>query len=138
MLKLGFWVLLMVAVVGSAYQVMPIYYNNIKVENTFEGVVANLTDSPIDKTKARLSRLLDSQNVDLSALPEEFFENLVINKEEGRLSISSEYHIVVWLLGEPTSIDPDGEYLESDVEFMDKLRLKARLDLDFAPSRITP
>ncbi|OIP99856.1 MAG: hypothetical protein AUK35_05805 [Zetaproteobacteria bacterium CG2_30_46_52] len=138
MFKLFFWVALIGSIVFVSAQVIPVKYNNMTIENVFEGAVSNLNTEPVAQVLPRLRVLLSRQNVDLKALPEEFFENLTVTKEDDKLTISSEYHVTIWLLGKPTSIDPDSEYLESDVEPMDKLRLKARLDFDFLPTRVTP
>lgn len=138
MFKFFFWIALIGAAVVTAAQVIPVQYNNMKVENVFEGAVSNLNTSSTDKIASRLPSLLRSQSVDIKALPEEFFEHLSITKDGNKLTISSKYHVVLWLLGEPTSVDINSDYQASELEMMDKIRLKARLDFDFSPMRVTP
>ena len=136
MFKLFFWVVLIGGGVFVGGQVMPVYYNNMKIDNVFKGAVqdASLAES---KVKGIIAKQLRVQSIDLEALPEDFFENISINKEDEKLQVGAEYHITLWLLGEPT-VDPESEYLESEVEPMDKLKLRARLDFDFSPYQETP
>ncbi len=138
MLKLLFWLGLIGGGVFVGGQVLPVYYNNMKIENIFAGVSQNMAASPEEDIKGRINELFRIQSVDVKALPEEFFDNLRIDKNGGKIQVSTEYHIVLWLLGKPQSVDPDEKYLESEVAPMDKLRLRARMDFDFAPSEETP
>jgi len=138
MLKWGFLLGLIAAGVFVGGQVIPVYYNNMKIENVFEGVTTSLADQNVSKVKGRMFELLDIQNIDRKSLPKTFFENLEVTKDEGKLQVGSTYHIRLWLLGEPKSVNPDQDYKESDVKGMDKLRLKLRMDFDFAPFAETP
>jgi len=135
MFKLTFWVALIGGIVLVAGQVIPAHYNNMKVENVFEGVAKSMANSSEADIRKRMNELLKSQSVDLKALPKSFFDNLYIEKEDGKLYVGTEYHLVLWILGKPTSVDPDEEYSESDVKGMDKIRMKARMDFDFAPQK---
>jgi len=134
MFKWIFWLGLIGGGVFVGGQVIPVFYNNLKIENIFEGVANGLADEPEDRIEDRMNELFRLQTVDLTVLPEEFFENLSITKENGKLEISTEYHITLWLLDKPRSVDPDSDYQATDVKGLDKLRLKTRLDFDFAPS----
>ncbi|MDQ7005586.1 MAG: hypothetical protein Q9N67_11975 [Ghiorsea sp.] len=60
----------------------------------------------------------------------------MVEKENGKFKFSSEYSIVVWVLGEPDMIyaNEAGE----DVSLIDNLRRKARIDFHFSPSAETP
>ena len=137
MFKLAFWIALIGIPVFVGAQVIPVQYNNVKIQNTFEGTVKNLQNATTNDISRRMQNLLTSQSVNLKTLPEEFFENLSVEKDNGKLQIGSEYHVVLWLLGEP-SIDPDSDYKQSDLAAMDKLKLRARMDFDFAPYSETP
>jgi len=137
MFKLVFWVALIGIPVFVGAQVVPVVYNNMKIENVFEGASKNLIKSSETDVKKRIYELLRAQSVDFKILPKTFSENFIVEKENGKLYISSEYHVVIWLLGKP-SIDPDGDYNESDVSASDKLKVRARMDFDFAPHAETP
>jgi len=138
MFKWLFWLGLIASGVFVGGQVIPVYYNNLKVKNIFEGTAENLVTQTEGEVKRRIDELFKIQTVDLQALPPEFFDNLSITKEDGKLKIGTEYHITLWLLGPPESVDPNEEYKESEVKPMDKLRLRARMDFDFAPYAETP
>jgi len=138
MFKLLFWLALIGGGVFVGGQVIPVYYNNLKVQNIFEGASENLSTQTEDEVKRRIDELFKIQTVDLQALPPEFFDNLIISKEDGKLQVGTEYHITLWLLGPPESVDPDEDYKESEVKPMDKLRLRARMDFDFAPYAESP
>ncbi len=138
MFKVIFWLGLIGGSVFVAAQVLPLYNNNMKIDNVFEGVAKNLASQSEADAKKRVLKLLKAQGVDMKALPEEFMSSLNVRKEDGKLQVSAEYHIVLWLLGAPESVDPDEEYKEADVAPMDKLRLRARMDFDFAPYQETP
>ncbi|MDQ6989686.1 MAG: hypothetical protein Q9M19_07370 [Mariprofundaceae bacterium] len=138
MFKWLFWLVLIGSSVFVGAQVLPIYNNNMKIDNVFEGVARNLASGSAADARSRVLGLLAIQGVDREALPDTFIENLFVEKNNGKLQIGSEYHITLWLLGEPVSVDPDEEYKASDVEPMDKLRLRARMDFDFAPYQETP
>ena len=138
MFKLLFWLTLLGGIFFVGAQVTPVYYNNLKIENIFEGVAQNLSTRTEGEVRGRIMQLMDIQSVDLKILPDDFIQNIVVNNENGKLQVSSEYHVVLWLLGKPQSVDPQEEYKESDVKPMDKIRLRARMDFDFAPSKQTP
>ena len=138
MFKIAFWLGLLAAGILVGSKVIPVYYDNLKIQNIFEGVSQNLSNSSETDAKNRVTELLQIQSVDVQALPKEFFKNLVITKKNGKLNISSSYHVRLWLLGAPQSVDPDEDYAEKDVAPMDKLRLRARLDFDFSPAATTP
>ena len=113
-------------------------YNNLKIQNIFEGVANGLADKSDDRIQDRINELFRLQTVDLASLPEDFFENLTVTRENGKLQIFSDYHITLWLLDRPTSVNPDSDYKPSDVKGLDKLRLKTRLDFDFSPFAESP
>ncbi len=138
MFKWAFWLGLIAAGVFVGGQVIPVYYNNLKVQNIFEGAAENLVTQSEQEIAMRVRELFQIQSVDTQALPPEFFDNLEIQKEDGKLHIGTTYHIRLWLLGPPEGVDPDQPYKESEVKPMDKLKLRARLDFDFAPHAETP
>lgn len=133
MVKILFWLSIIAGGILVGGQVIPVYYNNIKIVNVFEGTAQNLKNQDESHISKRIYELIKIQSVDVKALPKEFFENISITKMNGKLQIGSKYHIVLWLLGPPQSVDPEDDYKESDVKPMDKLRLRARMDFDFEP-----
>jgi len=138
MFKLMFWVALIATFVVVGGKTIPVYYNNIKIQNVFEGLVEGLPNANDTDIHSRLRQLFIMQSIKTKNLPEAFYENLKIYRDNGKLELSTNYHIVVWVLGRPTSVNPDEDYLEHDVKGLDKLRLKTRLDLNFSPAAITP
>jgi len=138
MFKLAFWGGLIAVTVLVASKLIPVYYDNMKIQNIFEGVSQNMSNSSVSDVKGRIRELLKIQSVDTQALPHSFFENMAVTKDNGKLIVESNYHVIVWFLGEPQSVDPDEEYAEKDVEPMDKLRLRTRMDIDFSPHAQTP
>jgi hypothetical protein len=134
MFKLLFWFGIIAGGIIVGGQVIPVYYNNLKIENVFEGTSQNLKSQSEADVRNRINALLKIQSVDLKSLPPEFMANLKVENVDGNLQISSKYHIVLWLLGKPQSVNPDEVYKESEVKPLDKVRIRARMDFDFTPS----
>ena len=138
MFRFLFWAAVIAGAIMVGGQVFPVYYNNMKAENVFEGVAKNMADQSESDIRQRVLELLNTQGVKVADMPDEFLNNLRISQSNGKLQIGSEYHVTLWLIGDTQSVDPDSDYLESEVEPMDKLRLRARMDFDFAPYQETP
>ncbi|MDQ7002224.1 MAG: DUF4845 domain-containing protein [Ghiorsea sp.] len=138
MFKLLFWLGLIGGGVFFGGQVIPVYYNNYKVQNIFDGAAENLSTEMEGEIKRRIEELLKIETVDLQALPADFFDNLSITKEDGKLKIGTKYHIRLWLLDPPESVYSDKDYKESEVKPIDKLRLRAHMDFNFAPHAESP
>jgi hypothetical protein len=138
MFKWAFWLGLIALAVLIGSKLIPVYYMNLKIQNVFQGIVENSVRRSVSEIKVRAMEILEVQGVEVLALPDSFLKNLVINESDGKILIKSKYHIVVWFLGAPQSVNPDEEYAEKDVAPMDKLRLRARMDIDFAPHAETP
>lgn len=134
--------LMLLAVIGGAvvvgYNVFPVYNTYWKVEESFESVTRNMSNQSVGEIRNRLPEIFDIKYLSRTDLPKEFYEHLEIEADGNRVQIKSSYHVTVWLLGPPVSVDPDSEYKASDVKGMDKLRLKTRLDFDFEPHAETP
>jgi len=138
MFKVIFWLVIIASVVVVGGKAFPVYYNNVKVQNVFEGIAVGLPNGEDDEINTRMQALFRFQGVNGEKLPASFYENLTLRRNDGKLEISTNYHVIVWIFGKPTSINPNEDYLESDVKGLDKLRLKAKIDFDFAPRAITP
>jgi len=139
MFKVLFWFGLIGGSVLVAAQTIPVYYNNIKIENTFQGISQKLVQKSEADIRSRIRRLLNVQSVNLEVLPDTFFENLTIKKENGKFTLSSEYHVTVWVLGKPKDIEVDERYEEEqDISLIEKIKHSARIDFDFLPFAKTP
>ncbi|PCI03545.1 MAG: hypothetical protein COB79_00790 [Zetaproteobacteria bacterium] len=139
MFKVLFWFGLIGGSVLVAAQTIPVYYNNIKIENTFQGISQKLVQKSEADIRSRIRRLLNVQSVNLEVLPDTFFENLAIKKENGKFTLSSEYHVTVWVLGKPKDIEVDERYEEEqDISLIEKIKHSARIDFDFLPFAKTP
>jgi len=139
MFKVLFWLGLIGGSVLVAAQTIPVYYNNMKIENAFQGISQKLVLKSEADIRSRILRLLNVQSVNLEVLPDTFFENLTIKKENGKFTLSSEYHVTVWVLGKPKDIEVDERYEEEqDISLIEKIKYSARIDFDFLPFAKTP
>ncbi|HID36168.1 MAG TPA: DUF4845 domain-containing protein [Ghiorsea sp.] len=139
MFKVLFWLGLIGGSVLVAAQTIPVYYNNMKIENAFQGISQKLVQKSEADIRSRILRLLNVQSVNLEVLPDTFFENLTIKKENGKFTLSSEYHVTVWVLGKPKDIEVDERYEEEqDISLIEKIKYSARIDFDFLPFAKTP
>ncbi len=134
--------LIVLALIGSAvlagYKILPVYNAQWNIQDAFEAISRNMADSDEAKIRKRLPTLFKMKYLAHGDVPQEFYDNIVINADGGKVEISSEYHVTVWLLGPVEGVDPDSEYDESDLEGMDKIRHKLRQDYDFEPYAKTP
>jgi len=138
MFKLMFWCAIIGAGVVYAYMIIPVYNAYWKVQDTFEGVSRSMADSSESRIRARLPDLFKVKYLTVGEVPQEFYDNLEIKTEGGRVEISSFYHVTVWLIGPVEGVDPNSNYEEKDLKGMDKLRAKLRQDFDFEPYAETP
>jgi len=122
----------------ATYNILPVYNAYWKVQDVFEAASRNLADQPEDEIRAKFPDLFHVKYLAHDDLPQEFYDNLRIKADGGRVEISSSYHVTLWLLGPLEGIDPDEAYTDKDLKGMDKLRDKARLDYDFEPYAETP
>jgi len=137
-IKILFWLIVIGVAVMVGYKIMPVYNAYWKVQDTFEAVARNMADSSEREIRKRLPELLKIKYLAKGDVPDEFYKNIVIKADGGRVEISSEYHVTVWLLGPVETVNPDSDYEESDLKGMDRLRHKARRDFDFEPYAETP
>lgn len=138
MIKFMFLLVILGSVVVSGYKIIPVYNAQWKIQDTFESLSRNMADSNEGAIRTRLPELLRIKYLAKGDVPDEFYENVVIKADGGRVEISSEYHVVVWLLGPVENVDPESEYSELDLKGMDKIRHKARFDYYFEPYAKTP
>ena len=130
------------AVIGfgvmAGYKIIPVYNAQWKIQDAFEALTRNMADKDETRIRKRLPDLLKMKYLAHGDVPQEFYDNIVINADGGTVEISSEYHVTLWLLGPVEGVDPDLEYDESDLKGMDKIRHKLRQDFDFEPYAKTP
>ena len=138
MIKMMFWGAIIAAGVIYGYMVIPVYNAYWKIQDTFEGVTRSMADSSEDEIRRRLPDLFKVKYLAYNDVPQEFYDNLEVKSDNGRVEISSYYHVTVWFLGPVEGVDPDSDYTESDLKGMDKLRAKLRQDFDFEPYAETP
>jgi len=93
-----------------ATAVWPIYSSYWKTQDTFDGIVKNLSKLSEQSIRERLPDLLRTQYLSPESLPKEFYEHLEVTSDgEGYVKISSSYHITAWFLGQPNVGDSDSE-----------------------------
>ncbi len=138
MIKIMFWLALIGAGVLVGYKIIPVYNAEWKIQDAFEAVARNMADKDEDAIRKRLPDLLKIKYLAKGDVPQDFYDNIQINADGSKVEISSEYHVTVWILGPVEEVDPESEYVESDLKGMDKIRHKLRRDFDFKPYAKTP
>ncbi len=145
MFKTMLWTLILGVGILFGLQVFSVFYNHVKIQNTFDGISANLTQSSEEEIRQKLKSLMIIQQVDFKVLPDTFFQNLNISKHGSKVSISSFYSVDVWVFGKPDIQVPnpnaeveDAEYIQNDISILDKIRLAAVVSFSFSPSAKTP
>ena len=108
------------------------------MEDAFAGVARNMATASEMEIRQKLPTLLKMQYIAHDDLPEEFYQNLAIKIEDGRVEIFSRYQMTVWPLGRVENVDKDGTYAPDELTGMDILRDKTRLDFEFEPYAATP
>lgn len=124
--------------VMAGYKILPVYNAQWKIQDAFEALARNMADKDEVRIRRRLPTLFQMKYLAHGDVPQEFYDNIVVKADGGKVEISSEYHVTVWLLGPVEGVDPDSEYDESDLKGMDKIRHKLRQDFDFEPYARTP
>ena len=138
MIKIMFLLVLIGAGVLVGYKIIPVYNAYWKVQDTFDGVVVRMADESEDAIRKRLPQLFGIKYLASDDVPKSFYENLYIRANGGKVEISSEYDVTVWILGPVEGVDPDSAYEESELKGMDKIRHMARRDFYFEPYAETP
>lgn len=138
MIKMMIWLVLIGFGAMVSYKIIPVYNAHWKIQDTFESVARNMADDSEIKIRKRLPDLFHIKYLARGDVPKEFYDNIVINAEGGKVEIYSEYDVTVWILGPVEGVDPDSAYEESELKGMDKLRHKARQDFHFEPYAETP
>jgi len=127
-IKLLFWLFIIAAIVTVGYKFIPVYYTAWKVDDAFKTIVQTKASADASFLRARLPDILHAKYIYYHDLPKEFYDHLVIKADGNRVSISSRYHVVVWLLPE----DP-GSMPKVMQERWQSMRVKSRFDFNFNP-----
>jgi len=140
MIKMMFWGGIIAAGVVYVYMVLPVYNAYWKVQDTFEGVAKTMKNASEQDIRQRLPDLFKIKYLASNDVPQEFYDNMEIKADAGRVEISSFYHTEVWFLGPLEGVDPEAEpkYSEADLKGMDKIRYKLHQEFDFEPHAETP
>jgi len=131
--QLLFWLFLIAAGVVAGYKLIPVHYMAWKVDDAFKTIVQTKASADESFLRANLPDILHAKYISRSDLPKEFYDHLVIKADGNRVSISSKYHVVVWLLPE----DP-GSMPKVMQERWQSIRAKSRFDFNFNPHAETP
>lgn len=137
MLMMSLWLALLGFLVWNGAILFNAHYVNWKVQDVFDNVVKNMRDSSEAEIREKLPTLYKIQYLSPNDLPREFYDNLEIKQQMGMLEISSIYSVVVWPFGPVEKVDEEGEYDPEQLEGMDLLRDRSRIDLQFEPYAIS-
>jgi hypothetical protein len=137
-LKLLFWMAILAALVSNGFQLLQIYQTSWKVQDVFESVSRNMVNSSEDAIRKKLPVLFKVAYISHDDVPEEFYDNILIQSTAGRVEISSFYTETLWPLGPVENVDEEGTYDPQELTGLDYLRDKIRQDLYFEPYAETP
>jgi len=132
-IKLLFWLFIIAVIVTVGYKFIPVHYTAWKVDDAFKAIVQTKASADESFLRANLSDILHAKYISYNDLPKEFYDHLVIKADGSRVSISSRYHVTVWLLPE----DP-GTMPKVMRERWQSMRAKTRFDFNFNPHAETP
>ena len=138
LIKLLFWLAVLAGLVWTGDKVIPVYNVYWNVQDAFKGISRDMASDSAAAIRERLPDILHVKYIAPSDLPAAFYKNLDIQADGSHVAISSHYHVTVWLLGKVMGVDPDSDYKGANLQGMDRLRDKARLDFDFNPHAATP
>lgn len=133
MLSLIFWLVVLGGAAWAGYKLFPPYYTYWEVQDLFEDIARNLSDQDATTIKRRLPELMRVDYIDRRDLPPDFWENLEIEADGGRVRIRSSYDVVVWLFGPVQDVDDPEDYDPEELHGLDILRDRARFVFHFEP-----
>jgi len=132
-IKLLFWLALLGAIVWSSYMILPVYTTYWKVQDAISSIAKGMIGETETKIRRRLPEVFKIKYISHDDVPNEFYRNLVVEASPERVFIESEYSVTLWLIGPVQKVDPDEDYDEEELEGMDRLRAKGRIDFHFNP-----
>ena len=134
-LKMLFWIVFIAASLKAGYELIPVHYTAWKVDDAFQAISRTMPSSDEAFIRARLPDILKAKYIAYDDLPQEFYDNLIIEADGDSVKISTEYHVTVWLFGRPVEVAQTNDSMQAGWE---KLQTKGRLDFDFFPYAETP
>lgn len=134
-LKMFFWIVFIAAAFKAGYELIPVHYTAWKVDDAFQTISRTMSSSDEALIRARLPDILKAKYIAYHDLPQEFYDYLIIEADGGSVKISSEYHVTVWLLGQPAEAAQTNDSMQAGWE---RLQTKGRFDFDFFPHAETP
>jgi len=136
LIKVMFITAIVAAVMIAVSSILPVYNQAWKIQESMETVVHFYQSGGEESAKRHLFKLFDMEVLNNGTVPKEFYDNLTVVAEKGYsdIQISSEYTVIVWLLGELENIEHPESYEESELKGINMLRYKARLSFHFSPS----
>jgi len=135
--KMLFWLALAGFTLLNGALIAQAYYNNSKVQDCFESLSQKMPAADEAAILAKMDTLFRVQYIDRQDLPTAFYDQLVINATGYGVEISSAYDVTIWSLGKVEAVDEAGEYDPDNLEGLDVLKHKMRIDLSFNPYAIS-
>lgn len=137
MVKAICWLMVVGFLLWYGMLVFLAHYTNWKVQDVFTSVTENLPTASEEEIRTRLPKLYTVMYIEPSDLPQEFYDNIEIRREGNMLEVSSVYTVTIWPLGPVERLDEEGGYLPEELEGMDIVRNKLRMDIEFEPYAIS-
>ncbi len=132
-----FWLALVGFVLLNGALIAQAYYNNSKVQGCFESLAELMPEADESAILAKMDALFRLQYIDKQDFPDEFYDELMISATGYGVEISSFYDVVIWPAGKVEAVNERDEYDVDDLEGMDVLKHKLRIDLTFNPYAIS-
>ena len=138
MIKVLFWLVILAALSSVGFQLLSIHQTGWKVQDIFDNVSRKMADSSEENIREKLPQLFKVNYIYRKDLPEEFYTNILILRDGGRVEISSSYMDTLWPLGQVENVDEEGTYDPKELTGMDYFRDLTRYDIYFEPYAKTP
>jgi len=117
-----------------AAAVWPIYSTYWKTQDTFDGIVKNLSELSEQSIRERLPELLRTQYLNPNELPDEFYDHLEITSDgNGYVKITSEYHVTAWFLGKPEQTEDTANDAKTVQSKWDHIRRQWKEEFEMKP-----
>ena len=137
MFKFLFWLALSGAVLWNGFLGFKAYYNNWQAEDVFTLLVNTRASASEAEVRVQMKKLFGLKYISNKDYPDAFFDNLSIKASGSIVEISSHYQVTLWPLGSVEHRDKDGSYYPDELQGLDLVRDKLRIDLTFEPYAIT-
>ena len=137
MIKVLLWLALLGGVVWNGFLIFTAHYNNWQAEDVFALLVEKRHSASESEARRHMKKLFELKYISRDDFPEEFFDNLSITATGSGLEVSSWYEVTIWPLGSVQQRDEDGSYHPDDLQGLDIIRDKLRVELEFEPYAIS-